>query len=144
MQTQTPNIRSCFDVHLLEFLPILSLLDTDVAWHNIHFKPDVTKIYLQVHFMPGQTAAASLGTDGFERVQGIYQIDVNVPMTTGISVTEHLCLNLVDYFRGGKKLKTCNNHEVTITTAYYGTAQANKDRLVTPITIMWRAYVQKD
>ena len=141
--TPTPEIRQCFDGALRDFLPELGLTsEADVAWPNSGFDPNVEHLYLRPAFLPGATAAASLGTDGFERLTGVYQISVLEVADVGLSNAEEIARKLVDRFRGGKVLDCCGSR-VTITTAYSGTPITEDGRLHIPVSVVWYCYAQK-
>lgn len=143
MMTPTPEIRQCLDAKLLAFLPQLSLdPETDVAWPNSGFDPEVDHLYLRPTCLFSPTEAASLGTDGFERLQGIYQISVLEVQGKGLGRSEDIARSLVDEFRGGTVLNCCG-YEVRVTSAYCGTPTPEDNRLHIPVSVVWYCYAQK-
>lgn len=142
MKTPTPEIRKCFDAKLKDFLPELGLPVSDVAWPNHAFDPNVDALYLRPTCMFGKTTIASLGTDGFENLQGIYQISVLELQGKGLGRSEDIARRLVDEFRGGTVLNCCGS-EVRITVAYSGTPTPEDNRLHIPVSVVWYCYTQK-
>lgn len=145
MLTPTAKIRQYFDQMLLDVLPSLNLDGkTDVAWTNAIFKPDATKLYLQPFYLLNPTRNASLGTDGFEYINGIYQINICAVKETSTALYEEIAIKLVDNFRGGTRFDCCGV-EVRITSAYYGSVYTDtlNNRLICPISIVWYCYTSK-
>ncbi len=142
MKTPTPEIRQCLEVRLVGLLPGLGLAKSDVAWTNMVFTPKTDRLYLRPTLMLNPTETRSLGPNGFEQIQGIFQVDVFGVLNTGPGATEEIARGLVDAFRGGTTL-TCRGCEVRITKAYAGTARKDGERLHVPVSVVWYCYAQK-
>lgn len=145
MQTPTIHIRQCFDQHLIELLPELGLnVETGVAWTNASFIPVANAPYLQPFYLLNPTQTRSLGIDGFERADGIYQINICVPKDTSTKWYEEAAIKIIEAFRGGTRFACCNS-EIRITTAYYGNVftDSNNNRLICPVSIVWYCYFPK-
>lgn len=145
MQTPTANIRQCFDQMLSDLLPALGLdSKTDVAWTNASFTPVSIKPYLHPFYLLNPTRNASLGTDGFENINGIYQINICAVKDSSTQGYENIAVNLVDAFRGGTRFFSCGV-EVRITSAYYGNVYTDtvNNRLICPVSIVWYCYTPK-
>lgn len=130
----------------------LPLTDADVAWPNVSFIPDAGRVYLKPWCLFADTKPVSLGTDGFERLSGVYQISVFDVAGTGLYRAEHIARALADAFRGGTVLgltgtdgsvSVQNGCEIRISAATAGTARLDDGRLHIPVSVVWTCYVQK-
>lgn len=143
MRTPTPEIRQCLDNRLRAFLPELGLDPArDVAWPNEPFEPDTDRLFLRPTCMFAQTSVASLGTHGFERLQGVYQISVFEVAGNRMDAVESIARKLVDHFRGGTFLDCCG-YELRIRTAYMSTGIEDELRYHIPVSVNWYCYAQK-
>lgn len=143
MNTPTPHIRRALDIHFQTFLPQLNFdWEKDVAWPNIEFEPIADRMYLRPSLLLNPTATVSCGPDGFERIDGIYQISVFDIVNKGIARAEECAAKLVDRFRSGTVVDFGCGH-VLITSAYYGSAVPEQTRLHIPVSALFFAYVQK-
>ena len=138
-----PEIRQGFDAALQTLCPDIGLdPGKDVAWFNAAFTPDTKRLYLRPACLFSDTSAASLGEDGFERISGIYQISILEVQGMSLGRAESMAREMVERFRGGTVLSFCG-HNVTITTAYYGTPLFEGDRMHLPVSVVWRCYARK-
>ena len=141
-QTPTPEIRAYFDGRLLSFLPSLGFSKEQVAWFNAPFKPAVKVPYLEPFILFSPTVPTSFGDEGFEQLSGIYQINVQHVKGQGAGSAEQISRSLVDEFRGGQRYEA-GCFTLIIRTAYCGNPVVDNDRLFTPVSVVWLAYVQK-
>lgn len=142
MRSPVVEIRSCLDGHLLALLPALGLTAADVAWPNAAFVPNAGAPYLRATCMFAKTDPASLGRAGFERLQGVYQVDVAEVPDTGIGRAEGMARAVVDHFRGGTEL-ACGGWVLRVRAAYPGPGIAEDGRYSLPVTVDWYCYAQK-
>jgi len=144
METPTIEIRQAFDGRLNNALSSLGLEADQVAWMNARFTPKVDTLFIRPHIMFGETKTVSIGSDGFERLVGIYQISVFGVKDTGLSDIEEVAKKLIDLFRSGRVLPLCSDNAVTITSAHCSGPFELDDRPHIPVTVSWYCYVQKD
>lgn len=143
MRTITPEIRRALDLHLIAILPQLGLDQRqDIAWANIAFEARPDRIYLRPSIMLSPVESVSCGEDGFEKVEGLYQISIFELQNEGLNRAEDMAAKLVDWFRSGTVLMACNNRLV-VTKAYYAQPSFDNVRLHLPVTAAWYCYVQK-
>lgn len=65
-------------------LPSLSL--DQIQWENKKFDPQGKDVWAGVYYRPNQPQAHTIGPQGFDRVNGFLQIDINVPVDSGEAV----------------------------------------------------------
>ena len=147
MRTPTPEIRQAFYRHLLCALPIRSITQSDVAWPNAPFKPDVNRMYIAPFCMFAATATASLSQSGFERLAGVFQVSVYGILNTGEAEIEEVARELTDLFRGGTVLTVSGWNPVRIERAYRSSLQVDTGgtpaRPVIVVSASWIQYVSK-
>jgi len=142
VRTPYPEIRRGLDARLLALLPGIGLTAADVAWPNAAFAPDPDKLYLRPWCMFGETATASLGPKGFERLTGVYQISIYEVADTGLERSEGMAQAIIDHFRGGTRFEYCG-FDLHIRTAYARGATLDDGRLHIPVSVVWRCDTQK-
>lgn len=142
MTAPQPDIRACFDSELKNLLPQLNLTASQVAWFNAKFSPDVKKLYIKPTLLLSPTQQVSLGTNGFERVSGIYQISIFALRDVGSASFEAVARGVINYFRAGTKL-VYSGVEITVQTSYSGTPLEQEDRVLLPVSIVWFCYVER-
>ena len=145
MRTPYPEIRRCLDARLLAFVPSLGLTAADVAWPNAGFTPVADRLYLRPSCVYGETFPASLGTRGFERLTGVYQVSVLEVAGAGLERAERAATAIVDHFRGGTWLSSDAGGEfdVCVRVSFAGAAVKEEDRLHIPVSVIWRCDTQK-
>lgn len=142
MRTPYPEIRRCLDAHLLAALPGIGLAASDVAWPNAAFAPVAERMYLRPSCVYGETAVASLGEQGFERLTGVYQVSVLEVAGVGLERAERAAAAVTDHFRGGTWLEH-GEFTVCIRVSFAGAAVKEEDRLHIPVSVIWRCDTQK-
>lgn len=73
----------------------------DIAWPNTVFEPEANQTFLSPSFLPAESVQASLGSEGKDEFNGIYQIDVVYPAGTGRSTIPD---TIADHFKRGTVL----------------------------------------
>lgn len=142
MGVPNPEIRRILDNHLRQSLPAMGLADTDVAWPNIAFDVSVGKLYLAPTCMFGEAKSASLGQDGINRVDGVYQISVFEILNRGMGKAEILAANLVNLY-SGRTFIICESARLQITSAYSGTGIKQDGRFHIPVSVVWYCLASK-
>lgn len=107
-----------------------------VAWQNIDYKPNSNTLYLRETMIPGETLQASLGDDGKDIHNGLYQIDVFIPDGDGRSTWPD---DIADHFKRGTVL-TQNLVDVRIRNVSIGTGFKDENFYIVPVTISWQAF----
>ena len=109
------------------FNDIQAALDTQlntrgelIAFPNVPFKPTNGTLYLKPKFFPAETLQASLGSNGKDETNGVYQVEVIIPLGSG---RPQLVDTIADLFRRGTVL-TYNGVNVRIRSVSVGSALA--------------------
>lgn len=118
MKTPTPEIRQALYRRLLCALPIQEITETDVAWPNVAFDPQVNRMYLAPFCLFGESEMAALSDTGFEKIQGIFQITVYGILHTGEARLERIAADLTNLFRTGSRIAVPSLPSLSITKAY--------------------------
>lgn len=74
-----------------------------VAWPNVEYTPPAAG-YLRATHAPNATNQVTLGTSGKNRHIGIFQVDVLLPITTGISTPMEKAGAVAAHFKRGTTL----------------------------------------
>ena len=109
------------------FNDIQAALDTQlntrgepIAFPNVPFKPVNGTPYLRPTFFPADTVQASMGANGKDETNGVYQVEVIIPLGSG---RPQLVDTVADLFRRGTVL-TYNGVNVRIRSVSVGLALA--------------------
>ncbi len=108
----------------------------DIAYPNITYKPVGNATYLRASFIPADTLQVSLGSNGKDETQAIYQIDVVSPRGSGRST---LTDNVADHFKRGTVL-AYNNLKLRIRSVSIGPAINDGAWFFVPVSVNINAY----
>ena len=102
------DISAALDKHLNEMdgLP-------DVAWENANYEPVIGSTFVRPTNIQGDTIQTSLGTNGNDETEGLYQVDVFTSSNTGKGAAIELADLIGDRFKRGQYL-TYNGVNVRI------------------------------
>lgn len=107
-----------------------------IAWENINYTPSSKTLYLRATMLPIPTIQASLGDDGKDLHEGIFQVDVFIPDGQGRSTWPDA---IADHFKRGTVL-TQNSVTVRIKNASIGTAFKEENFYQVPVTIDYQSF----
>lgn len=151
--TPTPEIRKAFYERLTCSLPIGEIGESDIAWPNMPFSPQVNRMYLAPWCLYADTVTASLSPQGFEMLAGVFQVAVYGLVNSGEAEIEEIARDLTDIFRGGTILQIPGFNPVHIKNAYRsalgfaaqneGAAKKGSGRPVVTVSANWVQYTQK-
>lgn len=82
--------------------------EIDVAYPNKNYTPKVDSNWLQIFFLnsaPSDTVLA----EGYERINGIMQININVPKNTGTNKSDSIVDDLKEIFKTNGILRDSKN-----------------------------------
>lgn len=116
----------------------LDTLGYPVAWENVPYEPEEGQAYLRESFAPNRTREASLGTTGYNRVPGVYLVDVFTPVGRGVADGETIAAAVLAAYTRGSTL-TNDGTAVTIERSYRAAARADGAWWHVPCTVEWRA-----
>lgn len=151
--TPSPEIRKAFYERLLCSLPIGDIGESDIAWPNMPFIPQVERMYIAPWLIYAETNTASLSETGFERLTGIFQVSVYGVVNAGEAEIEEAARRITDIFRGGTLLQVPGFNPVHIKNAYRsaldfasqdnGDTKKGSGRPVITVSANWHQYTQK-
>lgn len=107
-----------------------------IAWENINYTPSANTLYLRPTLIPAPTFQASLGDDGLDLNNGIFQVDVVIPDNLGRSTWPD---TIADSFKRGTVL-TQNSVDVRIISASLLTGLKDSNFFIVPVSIRWQAF----
>lgn len=131
-------VRQIFDGYFAALLPAFGLTDADVAWYNVNYQPNPTKVYVRPRLSLGGNDTITLGLQGYIREYGLYQIDVLGIQNIGVKEIEVLAAMIQAEFPAGSRLHR-QGVKVNIQKTYRSTPGMDGFRPVIPITISWYA-----
>lgn len=122
------NVTAELDQHLSQMTDL-----PDVAWPNVSFTPDASKIHLQVSVLPADGSIYSFGYG--EETPGVYQVSVAAPTGLGSGAAQEMADKVRDHFASNRKIG-----DVHIEAINYGPAQFDEAWYVIPVSINWRIF----
>lgn len=108
----------------------------DIAWPNIPYEPEAGETYLRPTFLPAVTEQASMGTDGQDRTDGIYQVDVFTQAGSGRTAIPDA---VTDHFKRGTDL-TYNGVTVRVRNVSVSPAIIDGSWQQVPVSIDFYSY----
>lgn len=117
--------------------------DLSVAWENVPFTPESGEAWLRENFAPDRMAQTTLGSDGHNRLPGIYMIDVFTPVGRGWKDAENLAEAVLAAFpRGAVLTDTDTGVQVRVERSYRTAARQEPKWYHVPVTAEFRADIQ--
>lgn len=107
-----------------------------VAWENINYTPSSTTLFLRPTMIPAPTTQASLGDDGKDLHEGIFQVDVFIPDNQGRTTWPDA---IADHFKRGTVL-TQNSVDVRIRNVSIGVGAKDANFYIVPVSITYQAF----
>jgi hypothetical protein len=123
MSTYFNDIQAALDTHLND------MDSTPIAWPNIEYKP--TGTYLRPSFLPGETVQASMGDNGKDETNALYQVDVVSKRNTGRNTTPD---TIADHFKRGTILQH-NGLKLRVRGVSIGPSIIDGDWYFVPVTV---------
>lgn len=109
---------------------------TPIASPNVDYTPVVGTSFIRSTLLPAQTLQASIGIDGTNRYQGVYQVDVFSPQGTGPAAGIALVDEIIELFPRGLSLST-DDITVRVATSSVLPAREEPDWYQIPVSIDW-------
>lgn len=112
-----------------------------IAYENLAFTPPKGKPWLSVHFMPADSSVATLGANGRDTENGIFQISLYTPQGVG----EASIRQTVNAFRVSFKpqVLTFEGQPVSIISRSRANGGTRDGFYVVPFTVRWRAQLSR-
>jgi hypothetical protein len=110
----------------------------NVAMPNIPFAPPAGKQFFVLSFLPGEPDPAGMGTDAYNRFDGVFQIDVYSPVGKGEDEVNAKYEALARLFERGK----CFD-EVIIQKVYCPLRETEEDAYRAVVRVEWTCDLPK-
>lgn len=130
------SARAAFDAQLETAAAALGL---DVAWENTVRDPEDGSSHLQTALLIAEPATGSIGLDGFDRMQGLYQVSVYVHRGNGSGAALGIADTILQSFLRGTRL-TYGGFTLTVERSWPGPAFLSGDFFVVPVSVSWFGY----
>ncbi len=113
-----------------------------IAYENVDYQPEGNDPWLAVFQLPLQPVQASLGDDGCDFHEGILQIDINYPASTGRTLLDAKADEINAYFKSGA---TFTENDIKIRIENVGLARVVVDRgwITGNLNIEYYAYSER-
>ena len=115
----------------------------DVAWENMTLDSSSDRPYLQCALLPARPYQATLGTGGFIRLSGLYQVNVVCPQGIGSGPPRNLADLLIRHFKPGTSL-TRGAVNLGIDCAWRSSAVQEPDWYLIPVSVSWFVFAKND
>lgn len=127
------KVRAALDARLDDFQ------SDNVAWENTIYKPREGIGFLRTFLLPAEPRQATVGTNGVDRVAGIYQVDVCEPKDDGNGAILRKVDLVVAQFARGLNL-TSGAVTLTIVRSWPGPAFNRDSFYCIPVSVSWYSY----
>lgn len=102
---------------------------------NIFFNRPADKIFFELNMITNAPEQIGVISDGYnERITGIFQIDICVPLNSGMKETEDICNKLFEIFKVGTTFD-----DVTVNNVYKPTEGSEKTYYKTVVRVNFDA-----
>jgi hypothetical protein len=131
------------DVHKALLVAATSALGAiPVAHENAPYVPPVNAKWAQFFFLPNKASVSTLGSTGQDLVDGIAQITINYPQSTGTATADDDYETIRTSFPAGSHL-TSGGQTVKIINCGRGPGALNGNWYSVFITISWFAWIAR-
>jgi hypothetical protein len=113
-----------------------------VAGENLPFSEPAESKFARIHFSPGPTSVATLGSSGLNKIDGYLQVDLCYPIGSGDKVASDDFETFYTAFKAGLKL-TSSNQVVTIVSCSCSPGIRDGKNFSIYITIRWWAFIPR-
>jgi hypothetical protein len=111
-----------------------------IAWEGVKYDPP-NGPFLQPYLLPAETFTPTMG-DTFERLEGVFQVNVNTPAGSGSGVAENLAEQVLALFRRGEAL-TSGGVTVVIQKSWRGAGTSDGVWYRIPVSIRFWANIDE-
>lgn len=132
MSTIFNDVQAALDTKLA------TVTGTSVAFPNVPYTPQAGTSYLRASFLPAETTQASLGANGKDETNGIYQIDVVVPRGSG---RPQLIDTVADLFKRGT-VSSYNSVNVRVRSVSMSPAILDEEWYFVPISVNFQTFTE--
>jgi hypothetical protein len=129
------------DVHAALSTKLGTISGEEIAWENSQFEPTLGTRWIREVYAPAPMVQSSLGTAGYNRLTGVYFLDVFTPVGRGWKDAEELVEILLEAFPRGAVL-TAGSVEVRVERSYRSEARVEDHWYHVPLAIEFRADIE--
>jgi hypothetical protein len=129
------DIQAALEVKLALLNPALP-----TAYENVPYTPTPGTAWCRVNLLPAPTEPASIGTNGYTRHEGIFQVSLYYPVGYGPGPALAKADAVASLFARGTEL-SAGTTSLKVVTSSRGPALQDADWFHVPITIQWQAFV---
>lgn len=98
--------------------------------------------YCRSTILPIETQQLTVGTDGFDNFQGLYQVDLFFPYGDGSDGTDYMVDLIIANFEAGTHLKK-ENVVVQVENYFREPGFQGTNFYMVPVVIRWRSHIQR-
>lgn len=112
-----------------------------IAWENVVFDPSKVPglAWMRATFMPASEMVGSLGANGLDKNEGLFQIDVNYPEGVGEAASRTTINELHACYKPGSFIYS--GQQIAILNRFRGPAMTTEGFYKIPFTVRWRAHL---
>lgn len=114
---------------------------TQVAWPNKAFQPPPAVNWMAWHFIPVTETIATLSAAGFDKCDGMLQIDLNAPIGGGEGTIRQTINELRSCFK--PQVLLYGGQPVTILGRSASNGREMEGFYRTPFSVRWQAHIQR-
>lgn len=121
---------------------LLTLTDApdDIVLENSRVSVGVNKTWIRSTLLPNETENITLGLNGYQRLSGLYQIDIWTPADKGINTGSTLADAIVSLFSKGTVLSNTDGDKINIIKSWREKGPKEPGVYNTPVIVKWEAF----
>lgn len=114
-----------------------------IALENVVFDPkSMKKVWVQPIFMPGRGYAATCGPGGYDRAQGLLQVNIKAPLGSATKDFNTLMDGIMQLYKRGTALRDAgSNFYVMCQRVFASAALQDAGWYYAPVSIEWYSYI---
>lgn len=112
----------------------------DIQFQNKNYKPSTKTPFIKCTFFPTSRRPSEVGSNPFNRYQGLFVVNVYTPDNRGIRENQNICNLVLDAFPAGTHDLTFNGQIVRTEFTEQLSSFESPPWFITPINVGWYAY----
>ena len=129
------NIRAALETALSSIPQI-----PPIQYNNTRFSPTTGSPFITCNLIPTSRRPAEVGSNPFNRYQGLFAINVNTEENEGSAANQNICNLILNAFPAGTHNLVFNNQIVRIEFVEQLGSFNDSPWYITPINVGWYAY----
>lgn len=112
----------------------------EIVLENTRFKANSKTPFIRSTLLPSQSSVETIGTTGYNKVFGLYQIDIFYPLDGGYEEINDNADEIISNFQKGTSF-TITNSTLRINISWRNSGRKLENFYNVPVLVSWECYI---